>query len=135
MVADPLADLQAMVNQALGSTDRYVLNSEAVVDEGPQFLAYFVFDTQGTSGNQVAAAVLQNGTPQSPVQTLPSERMPIPPAEGGPMEPGMQPGGAGAFAGYSWPMTPASTRQPRSSCTAMPARQSPATSCITRSPA
>lgn len=99
MAADPLADLQAMVNQALGSMDRYVLNSEAVVDEGPQFLAYFVFDTQGSSGNQVAAAVLQNGAPQSPVQTLPSERM-YTPAEGGPVEPGMQPGGAGAFAGY-----------------------------------
>ena len=70
---DPLADLQAMVNQALGSTDRYVLNSEAVVDEGPQFLAYFVFVLRkGASGNQVAAAVLQNGAPQSRFETLPS---------------------------------------------------------------
>jgi RHS repeat-associated protein len=99
MAANPVADLQAMVNAALGSTDRYVLNAQAVVNEAPQFLAYFVFDTNGSTGDQAAAAVLQNGSAQSPIQTLSSERI-YTPAEGGSPGPGMQPGGPSAFAGY-----------------------------------
>ncbi|HEX5749729.1 MAG TPA: RHS repeat-associated core domain-containing protein [Archangium sp.] len=99
MAGSPTADVQALVNQSLGATNRFVLNSQAVVNEAPRFLSYFVFDTQGATGNQVAATVLMNGQVSGAAQPLSDERMSTPSEPGG-GGPGTAAGGPSAFAGY-----------------------------------
>jgi large repetitive protein len=94
----PTADLQAVVNQALGSDD-YLLNAESVVDEGPAFQAYYVYDTSDPTKDLAAAVVLQNGGVSGQAETLTSQRI-YTEAESGAPTPGEAPGGPSAFAAY-----------------------------------
>jgi RHS repeat-associated protein len=95
----PDADLQALVNQALGATGRYILNSQAVVGEEPDFLAYYVYDTQSVTGARAAAVILKNGGVYGSAETFSSERI-FSASETGAVDPGEFPGGPGAFTGY-----------------------------------
>lgn len=77
-VAQPNADIQSLVNQAVGSTGRYQLNAASVINEGPAFLACALYDTQrSSSGHATAAAalILRNGQVDTPAQLLVGEQL------------------------------------------------------------
>ncbi|NTJ62043.1 hypothetical protein G6M50_12110 [Agrobacterium rhizogenes] len=99
LTQSPNADLQQLVNQALGSADGYVLNAESVINEGPTFLGYYVYDIADSTNDQAAVLVLKNGGVYGAAQTLSSERI-YTPAESVPTTPGQTPGGPEAFAAY-----------------------------------
>lgn len=95
---DPSADLQALANEALGGNGQFVLNTEAIVDEAPNFLAYFVSDTQTDSADQVAVTLLQNGAVSLEAKPFAQERI-YTAAEGATGQ-GTNPAGAGMFVSY-----------------------------------
>ncbi|HEX7907986.1 MAG TPA: hypothetical protein VF534_07830, partial [Paraburkholderia sp.] len=99
MEGNPCADLQARINEVLHGDGNYVLNAEAVIDEAPQFLAYFVFDASATSGNQAAATLLRNGGVSVSAQAFAQQRI-YTAAEGDGGDAGTYPGGAGMFVAY-----------------------------------
>ncbi|WP_321807418.1 RHS repeat-associated core domain-containing protein [Burkholderia sp. BCC1993] len=94
----PCADIQARVNEALGGDGNYVLNAEAVIDEAPQFLAYFVSDSTSPESDQAAATLLRNGRVSISAQAFAQER--IYTADEGDVGAGTYPGGAGMFVAY-----------------------------------
>ncbi|HXH14372.1 MAG TPA: RHS repeat-associated core domain-containing protein, partial [Alphaproteobacteria bacterium] len=99
----PTADLQALVNQALGSSDsRYVLNSQSVVDQSPAFLAYYVYDTTAPTSAQTAVVILKNGQVFGMPTDLSDQRLCVAADPGG-IGPGKYPGGPETF--FSYPDT------------------------------
>jgi len=77
-VTQPIADIQSLVNQATGGTNRYQLNAASVINEGPTFLACALYDTErGSSGHATATAalILRNGGIDTPAQLLSGEQM------------------------------------------------------------
>ncbi|SOE97991.1 RHS repeat-associated core domain-containing protein [Burkholderia sp. OK233] len=98
MQRNPRADVEALVNQVLGGDGGYVLNAEAVIDEAPDFLAYFVFDAAADSGDQVAATMLRNGSVSVKAQPFAQQRI-YTSAEGD-TGAGTYPGGEGMFVAY-----------------------------------
>lgn len=98
MRRDPRADVQALVNQVLDSNGGYILNAEAVIDEAPDFLAYYVFDSATGSGDQVAATMLRNGRVSVKAQPFAGQR--IYTSEEGDTGAGTRPGGTDMFVAY-----------------------------------
>ncbi|MFM0289081.1 RHS repeat domain-containing protein [Paraburkholderia megapolitana] len=98
MQRNPRADVQALVNQVLDGDGVYVLNSEAVIDEAPDFLAYYVFDSAADSSDQVAATMLRNGRVSVKAQPFSGQR--IYTSEEGDTGAGTSPGGMNMFVAY-----------------------------------
>ena len=94
-----LGDIQTLVNQAEGQTNRYQLNSESLINEGPNFLAFALYDAQDGTQGQAAVLVLQNGGVYGAAQVLGGERM-WTNAENDAGGSGLAPGGSSAFAAY-----------------------------------
>lgn len=95
---DPCADLQALANEALGGDGQYALNTEAIINEAPSFLAYAVSDTQTINADQVAVTLLQNGAVSLEAQPFAQQRI-YTAAEGASGQ-GTNPAGAGMFVSY-----------------------------------
>ncbi|HEY7770714.1 RHS repeat-associated core domain-containing protein, partial [Longimicrobium sp.] len=96
MAAQPLQDLQALVDHSLGGSG-YLLDSQSVIDEAPAFLAYAVGNLNDASDNQSAVVVLKNGTVFGAPQNLVHERISTAANAAGP---GLFPGGPSMFATF-----------------------------------
>jgi large repetitive protein len=99
VAASPDADLQALVNVALGGVDRYVLNAQSVVDESPSFLTYYVYDKNLNSADQTAVVLLRNGQVFGAPTTLSGQHLVVAADPSG-IGPGRYPGGPGGFFTY-----------------------------------
>lgn len=96
----PEADLQALVNQALGgSSNQYILNAQSVVDEAPTFLTYYVYDSKSPSHNQTAVVLLKNGEVSGAPAVFSNQHLCVAADPGG-IGPGRYPGGPASFFTY-----------------------------------
>ncbi len=100
-VGTAIADLQALINQAAGGSDRYQLNSASLLNQGPAFLACALYDSQDGSGHASAASalVLRNGTVHGAAQILDQQALWTPQEQDQPGQ-GTWPGGPMAFFSY-----------------------------------
>ncbi|QWP75389.1 RHS repeat-associated core domain-containing protein [Lysobacter sp. K5869] len=100
-VGNAIANLQTLVNQGAGGSDRYQLNSASLLNEGPAFLACALYDAQDGSGHATAASalVLRNGGVQGAAQILDRQAMWTPQEQDQPSQ-GTSPGGPMAFFSY-----------------------------------
>ncbi|KRE95030.1 hypothetical protein ASG87_17290 [Frateuria sp. Soil773] len=104
-VTQSIGDIQTLINQAAGASDRYQLNAASMVNEGPAFLACAAYDKQqGGSGRATAAAalVLRNGGVDGAAQLLTGQQMWTAQEHDVPGQ-GTYPGGPSAF--YTYPDT------------------------------
>ncbi|MGE8159877.1 RHS repeat domain-containing protein [Paraburkholderia sp. NPDC080076] len=100
-VTQSIGDIQTLINQAAGTSNRYQLNAASVINEGPAFIACAAYDTQNPSGHATAssALVLRNGGVAGSAQLLGGQQMWTAQEHDLPGQ-GMYPGGASAFFTY-----------------------------------
>ncbi|WP_338847797.1 RHS repeat-associated core domain-containing protein [Massilia sp. W12] len=101
-IGQSIADMQTLINQAAGTSNRYQLNSASVINQGPGFIACAVYDTQGPAGSASAssALLLRNGAVYGPASLLPGQKM-WTSQENDRGASGLYPGGPAAF--YTYP--------------------------------
>ncbi|WP_193727860.1 RHS repeat domain-containing protein [Paraburkholderia franconis] len=101
-VTQGIANVQTLINEAAGTSDRYQLNAASVINEGPAFIACAAYDTQQPGGHATASAglVLRNGTVMGAAQLLAGQQM-WTAQENDLAGQGKYPGGASAFFTYT----------------------------------
>jgi RHS repeat-associated protein len=99
-VAQNIADIETVINQNGGS---YELNSESLINQGPDFLAFSAYNMDETSASTVAAIILQNGGVYGSAQFLDGAKMWTQQEIGASGSNGVYPGGSSCF--YTYPDT------------------------------
>lgn len=95
----PLADLQALADQAAGGDGATILNTQSLIDEAPDFLACCLYDTDDSTVAHAAAVLLKNGRVAGKAEMLAGQRLPMP-GDSGAAGPGQTAAGPGAFIAY-----------------------------------
>lgn len=102
-IQQPISDLQNVINQAAGTTSRYQVNDESMINQGPNFIACAVYDTQSSSysshANACTAFMLRNGGIYGAAEFLNGEQM-WTDQEGDAGNQGTSPAGPFAFVTY-----------------------------------
>jgi large repetitive protein len=95
----PLADLQAVINTAVGSETEYLLSSISVVNEASNFLACALENVATGGAGEVVGFVLANGQLTAPLIQFANDMMWVPSATGAAVA-GQYPGGPLTFVTY-----------------------------------